>query len=247
MIRGIFVLVLVLLILGYFLGRRLRRLPPQQARRLMRRWLWLGGGLLLVGLAVSGRLHWLFGALGAAIPILQRLADLRRWLKRSSARNHAAARTSTVETRCLRMMLEHGSGRLDGVVLDGPHQGRRLAEMGQDELLFLLRRCRLDDPDGARLLEAYLDRRFGPQWRRARAGVGADADDDGQRRARPREVDMSEAEAREILGVRPGASAAEIRRAHRRLMQKYHPDRGGSTEMAARLNRAKEVLLGKRR
>ena len=245
MIRFVLFVVLALLIVGYFLGRRLRRLPPAQARRLVRRWLWLTGGLLLVGLAVSGRLHWLFGVLGAVIPVLQRLADLRRRVKRATARNRAAGRTSAVETRYLRMTLEHGSGRLDGVVLDGPHRGRRLGEMGQDELLSLLRRCRVEDPDGARLLEAYLDRRFGPQWRRA--GGTADGEGAGRAHGRPREAGMTEAEAREILGVGPDATPAEIRRAHRRLMQKYHPDRGGSTEMAARLNRAKEVLLGKRR
>lgn len=246
MIRGVFVLVLVLLILGYFLGRRLRRLPAPQARRLVRRWLWLAGGALLVGLAVTGRLHWLFGVLGGVIPVLQRLADLRRRVKRAAARNHSAGRTSSVETRCLRMTLDHGSGRLDGVVLEGAHQGRRLGEMGQEELVSLLRHCRVHDPDGARLLETYLDRRFGPRWRQAGGDSGGEGGA-GRGHGRPRGVDMSEAEAREILGVGPEATPAEIRRAHRRLMQKYHPDRGGSTEMAARLNRAKEVLLGRRR
>ena len=55
---------------------------------------------------------------------------------------------------------------------------------------------------------------------------------------------MSHAEASEILGLPPAASRADIRAAHRRLMQAAHPDRGGSDWLAARINQARDVLLG---
>jgi DnaJ-domain-containing protein 1 len=90
-----------------------------------------------------------------------------------------------------------------------------------------------DDPDGVSLLEAYLDRRFAG-WREA---------DQGEPQGRRQGGAMSRKEALEVLNLAEGASAADIIRAHRALMKKFHPDHGGSTALAARVNQAKDVLM----
>ena len=91
-------------------------------------------------------------------------------------------------------------------------------------------------------MEAYLDWRL-PDWRERRSTAGEGAKS-GRRRANGAKR-MGAEEAYAVLGLGPNASEEEIRQAHRRLMMKMHPDQGGSNYLAARINEAKEVLLGR--
>ena len=154
-----------------------------------------------------------------------------------------ADKVSRVRSAMIEMELHHDSGAMEGTILAGPLSGGRLADLTRPQCEEILLLCRRDDPEGARLLEAYLDRRF-PGWRPAGDGhgdAGSGGRDGGQRLAGA----MTEDEAYEILGVAKGASSEEIARAHRSLMKKLHPDYGGPTALAAKVNEAKAVLMRK--
>jgi hypothetical protein len=144
-------------------------------------------------------------------------------------------RVSTVRTDHLEMQLDHASGRMRGRILKGFFKGRRIEGLKPVELAHLWQDCRFVDPQSAQLIEAYLDR-VHPTWRDDMARAEADA---------PKGADgrMTQEEALEILGLASGASAEDIRRAHRELMLRMHPDRGGSTYLAAKINEAKDVAL----
>lgn len=153
--------------------------------------------------------------------------------------NKSEGQTSRVRTRMIEMELDHDTGEMRGVVIKGQFAQRELASMDQAELLSLLSDCAKKDTQAAQLLEVYLDRHF-PDWRED-AGAAGQTRSGG---ARGSEGPMSQAEAYEILGLEPGASKADIRRAHRTLMKRMHPDQGGSTYLATKINEAKDVLLG---
>jgi len=208
---------------------------------------------LVVGLALlaaTGRLHWLV-ALGAAVfPFLRRLLGLLPLLQifrrfaplagqafSQGPAGGAAPDHSEVRTGDLRMRLHHATGEMDGEVLMGPFQGRLLSGMELDELNAL--RADLSDTQSAPLLDTYMERRFGSRQDGAEQEQGQGAGPAGS------DAEMNESRALEILGLEPGASEQEIVEAHRRLMQRLHPDRGGSTFLAATLNEAKRVLLNR--
>lgn len=141
-------------------------------------------------------------------------------------------RSSSVE-----LATDRASGRRAARIIAGPHAGAVLDGLGLGGCLAILAACRGVDPAGAGLLEAYLDGRS-PGWRAA-----TDADHDaGARRARAT-GGMTEEQAYEVLGLGRGAPRDAVVSAHRTLMKKWHPDQGGTAELAARANEAKEVLL----
>lgn len=199
----------------------------------------IGGGLLALWLLLTG-------SAGPVLSALAFFAPLQAWLRRAftfagNARGPAQGQSSGVETAYLRMTLDHDTGAIDGTVLRGPLAGRRLDELSPLSRLELLAELRLNDTEGATVMEAYLDR-VQPDWRESESteGVsGRHAQGDGGPSAA-----MSRDEAFRILGLEPGADARQIRDAHRRLMMKLHPDQGGSNYLAAKINQAKEILLG---
>lgn len=152
-----------------------------------------------------------------------------------------AGAVSRVRSAMIEMELDHDSGRMRGTVLAGHFAGQSLDDLSPEVLREVRTACLRHDPDGVRLIEAYFDRRL-PGWREH-----AEADGDPRRRPDPKSGPMTKEEAYEILGLEPGAEADAIRRAHRGLIKKLHPDQGGSTYLAGRVNQAKDVLLNRHR
>lgn len=147
--------------------------------------------------------------------------------------------TSSVKTAALDVALDHDTGAISGVVLAGPHEGRDLDDLSAADLAELWTAFAQSDEESRLLLEAYLDRRM-PGWREDfETGDHAGTGDAAARGP------MTPEEAYEVLGLEPGASEAEVRAAHRRLMKMAHPDMGGSAFLAAKINEAKELLLNR--
>lgn len=196
----------------------------------------LAGAALLVVLLWSGR-----GGQALWALLLFGPAALRAWRSWQAARAFARGGraspggASTVETATLSMWLDHDSQTMAGEVKRGRFAGRALGSLDLPELLALLAECRAEDSESVPLVEAWLDR-VEPAWREAEAAAAAPP---------PRSGPMTRAEALSVLGLKEGATEAEIRAAHRRLMMSAHPDAGGSDWLAARLNEARDVLLGR--
>ncbi len=232
---------LLTLILGVYLLRELGRASPARVAGYVRN----GGGFLAAAAALllllRGRLSLAIGLGGLSLYLFS--GDRVSW-SRIFARRQQGRGASRIRTAFLEMTLDHGSGQVDGTVLAGAFAGARLSAMMREEIMRLREDCAAFDPDSVLLLDNYLDRRF-PGW-----GAAGEGDANARRQGagqqgprRPGGGEMSEQEAYQTLGLRPGASPEEIVRAHRRLMKERHPDHGGTTDDAARINQAKDRLM----
>ncbi|MDX2257568.1 MAG: DnaJ domain-containing protein [Hyphomicrobiaceae bacterium] len=224
----------VLLLAGLIVARLITgSSPASRAVGLQRARVFAGSLLVIVAAILTAR-----NLLPLALPALM----LGLWLISSASGSigspvggPAGARaTSRVTTDYLDIELDHETGAIAGRVLKGLFAGRRLETLATAELALLWQDARHEDPASARVIEAYLDR-IHPDWREEVAR--------GEHEMNGPDGRMSREEAYEILGLDERATAADVRRAHRELIVKLHPDRGGSTYLAAKVNEAKDVLL----
>ncbi|MGE0238196.1 MAG: molecular chaperone DnaJ [Parvibaculaceae bacterium] len=226
------VIALVIAVGGYWLLRQFVSTPSTQVAGVARK----AGGFALI--AIAGFLT-LRGAFNAAIPLfvlgLGLLGKSGLFPGGFPWGQKSAGQRSRVATSLLAMELDHDTGRMEGTVLAGPFKGRLLSALGDGELRQLHQQCTAVNDQSRPLLEAWLDRsKVG--WREAwqagpRGNSGAPSGA------------MSRAEALAVLGLKEGATADDVRAAHRRLMKEFHPDHGGSDYLAAKINQAKDVLL----
>lgn len=213
------------------------------------------GILVLLLLALTGKLGMLiplFGAVAAAfIALISRLMPiitpllarhLPEWLDRIKGREEYSQKTSertqqssSARTAYLVMTLDHPTGQLDGTILQGPHEGKRLSTLSMKALVDLYTFYLRDDEESAKLLAAYIERAFGHHGQGNSKGTPPNSTST-----------LDREEALSILGLGAEATEEEIIAAHRRLIQKVHPDRGGSDYLASRINQAKDFLLEKR-
>jgi len=231
-----FIIVLLLLCGLVYAIYRFKRLNIDAKKQLAKKLILVALVVLLLVLALTGRLHWLAAAIGALLPLVPRVIRFAMgfWPALSPYfRRYKQNKQSTMQTRFLSLQINMLSGELQGEVLDGKYTGEKLQSMSIVQLGELLEECQAQDAESAALLMAYMQR-MRPDWKfDGKKGASYTADSSA----------MTEQQARDVLGVSATATKSEVIKAHKRLMQKLHPDRGGSDYLAVQINKAKEVLL----
>lgn len=234
---GYLILGLTLLLAAALIAKWFVSTEPEIIIKTLKWSLFTVGLIVAVFFIVTGRLAWAFGALPAMLPVLLRARSLHRTFKNFSRMTGGgtggAGKSTDVKTEYLSMSLDHDTGAVSGEILKGIYAGRYLNDLTRAEVLDLLETCLQNDSESARLIETYLDR-----------------EDDGWRDQTHRSPNrangsnqMDRTEALDVLGLHENASRQDIIDAHRRLISSLHPDHGGSSYLAAKINQAKDTLI----
>ncbi|PCJ25609.1 MAG: molecular chaperone DnaJ [SAR86 cluster bacterium] len=238
-------LLIMLPVMAYFFVRSIAQrysLTPRQNRMLF----FFVATLLVIGVLIAiGRLpvQFIFAPIGVAatfllrmLPTLLRLLPMWQMFKNktNSAKPKTAGQVSTIRTEFLEMELQHSDGGMDGVVLKGTFAKQRLSALGLAELKTLYGECSID-ADSRQVFAAYMDNAHA-DWVEQMGQTDTNVESLS-------ESIMTRELALEILGINESSGREEITKAHRSLMQKLHPDRGGSDYLAKKINMAKDFLM----
>jgi len=247
-----FLLILIILVVALLLYKKYSGMPPEQAKRAWQKLAFIGGGMTLLVLTVFGKLPWLFAIIGGLLPFAQKLLTGFRTLETfknvfgqvtGRASNTNSGPVSRILTRYFDLQLNQLTGAMSGMILRGRFRGRQLGQLDLEALIEVRAECAVDDPDSAAVIDAYLNQRFGNTWQQPGQQSGQQAGSRERSHATP-SGSMGRSEALAILGLSEPTTPEAIKDAHRRLMQRMHPDRGGSDYLAAKINQAKDILMG---
>lgn len=235
---------LLIVLVGLIARQKLAAADPASRSRMLKQGFATLFFLLALVLMLRGRLEFAlisavigFGLFGSVYK--GKAPHKAQWDKGQGAPGmgrEGPGRISRLRSAMIEMEIDHATGAIRGLILAGPNEGQWLDRQNWTSCQALYRFCLINDPAGARLLEAYFDSRFSG-WRAAGQAEG-DARHGGAGSGA-----MSEDEAYEILGLQKGATREDLVRAHRTLMKKLHPDLGGATDLAARVNEARDILM----
>lgn len=236
-----FILYLALAAVGYIIYTLYLRNRKKPTKQQMIKLGLVVGGLFFILMALTGRASIIFAAIGALMTagmryyplIIRHWPQIRRLYSKHVNPSGAAGRASKVTTPLFVMILDHDSGHMDAKITDGSFNGRHLSELSIEELKSFYRFCQGKDAQAMRILESYIQRERIAEWQ--------DAPNNENQAASSGKTSLGE--AWDILGLQPGAGKKEIIEAHRRLMSRMHPDKGGSNYLAAKINEAKKILL----
>jgi len=232
------IIILMLISVGFYLAYRFKKIQADKQKQIIK-YLLVFIVLAVLGLlAVSGRLNWLVALVAALIPLAVKFfSSAMRWLPSLTVlfrkvQAMRSAQNAQIVTGFLRIVINQSTGDIQGQVLQGVFKNKMLSALSIEDLLNLLATCQQQDKESAALLMAYLDR-YHHGWK----------SDESYQQQGFKPGAMTIEEARDILAVKKNATQDEIIQAHRKLMQKMHPDRGGSDYLAAKINQAKDTLL----
>lgn len=190
----------------------------------------VAGALLL--LVVTGRIPIIFAAISAVIPFIHRLMAFRGLFKIIGRFAGQKFGPTTLTTAWLIVEYNLANRSLDASITKGQFEGKKLSNLNEAELNRLLDEVSEDFQSRA-AINAFIIASKGSSQR---SNTNAPPNHSST---------LSISQAYEILGIETSASNDEIKKAHKRLIQKLHPDRGGSDYLAAQINAAKEMLLNK--
>jgi hypothetical protein len=249
----ILLLIAVIFLIWYGLRWWKQQAPKQRSKSLWTYALW-GSAAVLILLFLTGRAHWITAAIGALLPLAKSvLPYLQRLIPYAFQWRQQKQQQGQLTGEWVKLNVNPLSGRLNGSVLKGELKDRSLSDLSESDLKVLLKACLTEDMKSAQLLAAFLQQTYGQQWQERFADVlNAHQSQGGQSRGQSSGASfdhhsgpLSEQEAYEILGVDEHASKDEIIKAYKSLMQKVHPDRGGSDYLTRLVSEAKELLLKK--
>lgn len=232
---------LAVVVVLFWLYRQWQKLPSEKKRSNALKYLLYGIAVLCLLAVFSGRMHWLGAVLAGVLAFgkfglvaLFRALPLLNFLRRSPFVGQPKFRTAFLD-----IQIDLRNGQVNGAITSGPFTGRTIDDLNDQELQELESHYQKHDKASYFLIRVIRQRKgFDTGKHTGDYGDKKQQNENFQSVGNP-----SLHEAKQILGLGPNPTKKEIIAAHRSLIQKLHPDRGGNDYLASRVNLAKDVLM----